>query len=237
MKKQKYFVNKGIKSVVVVMFCIILFSACTKVDNDKNSDKKEKVSTTYVTEQVGEETEPFSDSTSKDEVIVETQEANQTRSTTEALTQAPTQAPTQSNKDKALALAIELNEKNRPSKTDLKKSLSHTNYSSDDIEYAIDNCGADWNSNAVYWANELVSDISSMKMVSNSLLMIGFTQEEADYGANKCRADWYQNAINMATKIRNESYNPSKSIISNSLSLSGFTSSQINYALITLGYR
>ena len=65
----------------------------------------------------------------------------------------------------------------------LKKQLEFEGYSSAEAQYAVNNCGANWNEQAAKSAKQYMDLMSfSRKQLKDQLLYEGFTNEQAEYG-------------------------------------------------------
>lgn len=65
----------------------------------------------------------------------------------------------------------------------LKEQLEYEGYSSAEAQYAVNNCGADWNEQAAKSAKNYMELMSfSRKQLKDQLLYEGFTNEQAEYG-------------------------------------------------------
>ena len=72
------------------------------------------------------------------------------------------------------------------SKQGLAKQLEFEGFTSEEIAYAVEHCGADWKEQAVRSANEYLETFSfSKKALIDQLEFEGFTPEEAAYGAEQ----------------------------------------------------
>lgn len=72
------------------------------------------------------------------------------------------------------------------SKSGLVKQLEFEGYSTDEANYAVENCGADWNEQAVRVAESYLNAMPmSKKELVNQLKYEGFTADEAQYGADQ----------------------------------------------------
>lgn len=79
--------------------------------------------------------------------------------------------------------------------SDLYLLLYEDGYAEADIDYALDNCGADWYEAAAYIAmDEVANYYYSRAMLVETLESCGFTEDEAAYGADYCGADWAEEA-------------------------------------------
>lgn len=72
------------------------------------------------------------------------------------------------------------------SREGLITQLKFSGFTDDEATYAVDNCGADWNEQAVVKAKQYL-DIMPMSKSAliTQLVFEGFTQEQAEYGASK----------------------------------------------------
>ena len=68
----------------------------------------------------------------------------------------------------------------------LKEQLEYEGFLDDEVEYALDNCDANWNEQAVLAANGYleVMPLSKQRLIEQ-LEYDGFTREQAEYGASK----------------------------------------------------
>ena len=68
----------------------------------------------------------------------------------------------------------------------LKEQLEYEGYTSDQATYGADNCGADWNEQAVKCAKSYLDSMSfSRDELISQLEYEGFTRAQAEYGAAK----------------------------------------------------
>lgn len=76
-------------------------------------------------------------------------------------------------------------------------------YSMEDAVYAADNCGADWNQNALLTAQEILAEqpaeysgyFSYAGLVDWLVTYRYFTEDQARYAADNCGADWNEQAL------------------------------------------
>lgn len=67
----------------------------------------------------------------------------------------------------------------------LYEQLKYERYSDEEAKYAVDNCGANWNSQAAKAAKDYLKFMSfSRKDLIDQLVFDGFTREQAEYGVN-----------------------------------------------------
>ena len=72
------------------------------------------------------------------------------------------------------------------SKKGLISQLEFEGYTTAEATYAVNNCGADWNEQAVRVAKNYLNTMSfSKKGLIDQLIFEGFTNSEAEYGANE----------------------------------------------------
>lgn len=121
--------------------------------------------------------------------VVESTTQATTEATTEA-TKATTEATTEEQASigqrNALSKAISYLDYTAFSKEGLRKQLEYEGFEADDIEYAIENCDADWKEQAVKKAHEYLNYTSFSKDgLIDQLKYEGFTDEEAEYGADQ----------------------------------------------------
>ena len=65
----------------------------------------------------------------------------------------------------------------------LIRQLKFEGFSDSDTKYGVDNCGANWNKQAVKKAKEYLSVMSfSRDRLIEQLKFVGFTQSQAEYG-------------------------------------------------------
>ena len=153
---------------------------------------------------------------------------------TEAVESVPlTTAPSSTNE--ALAKAKLLLKEEPYSKIALIYYLKNMNYSDSDATYAVENCGANWNLQALrkaeYYAT-FKNDVSKNRYISD-LENEYFTHEEAVYAANNVNVDWYNNALTLAIYYdRNPDWSDyySRSSMINHIELNGFTHEESVYA-------
>lgn len=118
----------------------------------------------------------------------------------------------------------------------LISQLEFEEYSTEDATFAVDNCGADWNEQAVRKAKSYL-DFSAFSYsgLINQLEFEEFTPEEAQYGVDNCGADWNEQAVKKAKSYLDFS-SFSKSSLINQLEFEGFTHEQAVYGAEQNGY-
>ena len=68
----------------------------------------------------------------------------------------------------------------------LRQQLDYEEFTAEQCQYAIDNCGADWNEQAAKSAEQYLSFSSfSRQGLIDQLMYEGFTQEQAEYGVTQ----------------------------------------------------
>ena len=71
------------------------------------------------------------------------------------------------------------------SKKGLIRQLEFEGYSTTEATYAVNNCGANWNEQAVRVAKNYLNTMGFSKQgLIDQLIFEGFTDDEATYGAN-----------------------------------------------------
>ena len=84
----------------------------------------------------------------------------------------------------------------------LISQLEFDGYDNKDAVFAVDNCGADWNEQAVLKAKSYLDySAFSYSGLVDQLEYEDFTREQAEYGADNCGADWNEQAV-----LKAESY-------------------------------
>lgn len=103
--------------------------------------------------------------------------------TTEAVAEAPADEPTLGEKN-ALQSAKSYLDYSAFSAKGLKEQLEFEGYSSDEAQYAVDHCGADWMEQAALSAKQYMDYSSfSKQALIEQLEFEGFTHEQAEHGA------------------------------------------------------
>ena len=119
---------------------------------------------------------------------------------------------------------------------DLVEQLEYEGYSHEEAVYGADNCGADWNDEALESAMSYIgySAFSYVDLVER-LEYEQFTHEQAVYGADNCGADWFQEAAECAESyIKYSSF--SREELLDQLLYDGFTQEQAEYGVQSVGY-
>ena len=125
-----------------------------------------------------------------------TEEATTEEATTEATTEVTTEPePEETTEAEPEATTGQLNALDKAldyldytafSKKGLRSQLEYEGFKDDEIDYAIENCGADWKEQAVKKAEEYLDFTSfSKEGLIDQLEYDGFTEKQAKYGADK----------------------------------------------------
>lgn len=118
----------------------------------------------------------------------------------------------------------------------LVAQLEFSGFENADAVYAADNCGADWNGQAVSKAKNYLYAMSfSYKGMIEQLEFDHFTKEEATYGADNCQADWNEQAVKKAEDYLNIMPFSRDGLIEQ-LVFDGFSREQAEYGASQNGY-
>lgn len=120
----------------------------------------------------------------------------------------------------------------------LIKQLEFEGYSNEAATYAANNCGADWNQQAVKSGKSYLSAGSgfSQSGLIKQLEFEGYTSDQASHGANNCGADWNNEAAKSASNYMSSGMNFSRDGLIGQLLFEGFTQPQAEYGVSTVGY-
>ena len=122
------------------------------------------------------------------------------------------------------------------SREGLIKQLEYEKYSNADAVYAVDNCGADWNAEAVEAAKSYLEIMSfSRAGLIKQLEYDGFTTQQATHGADSSGADWNAEAVE-AAKSYLELMSFSRQGLIDQLKYDGYTDAQAEYGVTGAGY-
>lgn len=154
------------KKLILISLCAVLclsFCACKGNGDESSSDNTTAPASTAATTASSSDAKKASDS---------------------AETTANESSPFESAKEAAVAEAKGFLEKANYSYTGLYNELLYMGYAEEDAKYGVDNCGADWNEQAIKRAKALASqgDYTEENLVEK-LESEGFTQEQASIGA------------------------------------------------------
>ena len=121
----------------------------------------------------------------------------------------------------------------------LIEALVEEGYSQEDAAYGVDNCGADWNEQAVKaaknWIEECDHHISYKSTIHYLAQIADFTLEQATYGADNCGIDWKKQAAELA--IECEKSGDTYFDVIDYLEYEGFTPEEVEYgAFIAFGH-
>lgn len=118
----------------------------------------------------------------------------------------------------------------------LIQQLEFEGFTEEDATYAANNCGADWNEQAVMSAKSYLetSAFSYSGMISQ-LEFEEYTTEQATYGADNCNADWNEQAAKSAKSYLDMSSFSRDGLIEQ-LEFEGFTNEQAVYGVEANGY-
>ena len=109
--------------------------------------------------------------------------------------------------------------------------LVYEGYTESEAKAAVDNCGADWNEQALGKAKSyLRTSAFSYSGLKEQLEYEDFTDAQAQYGVDNCGADWNEQAVKKAKSYMNLK-NYSRSELIEQLEFEGFTSSQAQYGV------
>lgn len=111
-------------------------------------------------------------------------------------------------------------------------------FSAEEAEYGAENCGANWNEEAVKAAKmclELETKVNfsySKKELSKSIeRQWKFTPEQVSYGVENCGADWNKQAENYVKLMLDKNPNIKKEQIVKTLTNKGFNKEEINHGI------
>lgn len=119
---------------------------------------------------------------------------------------------------------------------ELVEQLEYEKYSHEDAVYGADNCGADWNEQAVKKAMSYIDYSSfSYQGLIEQLEFDGFSYVEAIHGADNCGANWNEQAAKKAKSYMDYTYFSRQDLI-DQLVFEGFTQEQAEYGVQSVGY-
>ena len=109
-------------------------------------------------------------------------------------------------------------------------------FSSSEIDYAIKNCGANWNEQALLKAkNYLEYSAFSESGLKDQLDYEGFSSSQVDYGVKNCGANWNEQAAKKAEDYM-DTMDFSKQGLIDQLLFEGFTEAQAEYGAESVGF-
>lgn len=118
----------------------------------------------------------------------------------------------------------------------LSDQLEYEGFTADECQYAIDNCGADWNEQALGAAKDyLDSSAFSYEGLRQQLDYEEFTAEQCQYAIDNCGADWNEQAAKSAEQYLSFSSFSRQGLI-DQLIYEGFTQEQAEYGVTQNGY-
>lgn len=86
------------------------------------------------------------------------------------------------------------------SQSHIRQWMEHDQFTEEEINYALDNCGVDFAFEALERAREIDAEKNVSERYLCSLLEDeGFSHDEASYAAAYCGADWVSEATNIAS--------------------------------------
>ncbi|MCD8317307.1 MAG: Ltp family lipoprotein [Eggerthellaceae bacterium] len=113
----------------------------------------------------------------------------------------------------------------------LVQILENDGFTTEEAEYAADNCGADWNEQALTTAQVyLDSGIYSRQSLIEALLDDGYTEDQAEYAADNCGVDYTQQAMRAAEDLVNKTPDISHDDLIAELTNYGFTEDEADSA-------
>lgn len=121
------------------------------------------------------------------------------------------------------------------SREGLITQLEFEKFPNEDAIYAADNCGADWNEQAVKKAKSYLDTTSfSYQGLIEQLEYEKFTSDQAKYGVDNCGADWNEQAVEKAKSYLEISSFSRQGLI-DQLEFEGFTHDQAVHGVTTVG--
>ena len=107
------------------------------------------------------------------------------------------------------------------------------NFSEEEIEYAIENCGVNWKEEALEWANENCYDeyMTPNRLRENLLYGGEFKSNEIEYAIENFKIDWKESAIYNLWTTYDEGLYTKAGIIAYLVDECGFTNEQATYAI------
>lgn len=153
---------------------------------------------------------------------------------TETTSPSPTSTPTVSQQN-ALESARRYLDYTYFSHDGLIDQLEYEEFSTEDATWAADNCGADWNAQALGKAQDYLDYTPfSYTGLIGQLEYEGFTTEQATYAADSCGADWNEQAAKKAQDYLDYSSFSRDGLIGQ-LEYEGFTHDQAVYGVDSVG--
>lgn len=113
--------------------------------------------------------------------------------------------------------------------------LEYEGYTTEDATWAVDNCGADWNEQAIRKAENYVDTMAfSYSGLIDQLEYEGFTTEQATYGVDNITVDWNEQAAKKAQSYLDFT-DFSRQELVDQLLYEGFTQEQAQYGVTQVG--
>lgn len=211
--KHNSIVTSAAKAVIMGIIIILAFTSCTVPDLSSDSSTPSTTSLDAgVSANAPVESEPS-------EVVEEEPDANLTTGQKNVL---------KSAKNYLSFMAF--------SRDGLISQLEFEGYENADAVYAADNCGADWNEQAVLKAKNYLDTMAfSYSGMVEQLEFEKFTHEQAEYGADNCGADWNEQAALKAKSYLDLMPFSHDSLVTQ-LEFDGFTEEQAEYGAKQNGY-
>ncbi|WP_295618243.1 Ltp family lipoprotein [uncultured Intestinimonas sp.] len=114
--------------------------------------------------------------------------------------------------------------------------LEFEGYTTQEAQYAVAKCGADWNEQALKKAGSYLDySAFSYSGLFDQLSYEGFLPEQAQYAVDNCGADWNEQAAKKAQTYLDFSSFSREGLI-NQLLYEGFTQEQAEYGVTAVGY-
>lgn len=114
--------------------------------------------------------------------------------------------------------------------------LESESFTHSEAVFAVENCGADWNEQALLRAKECLNLVAiSYSGMVKQLQSEKFTYTQAIYGADNCGADWNEQAALCAKELRAYRFT-SRSTVIEKLQSEGFTYAQAVYGADQNGF-
>ncbi|MCM1507010.1 MAG: Ltp family lipoprotein [Ruminococcus flavefaciens] len=206
-KPKKRTVLQFVLSFIIYFIAIFLAPTSSNHENDSMSDVSvanttistsitDETTTTktttlpVTTSSVSETTQTTTTSTTTSTTITATSTTTSTTSlttNTTTSTKTTTTTTTKSSKETALNRALEFIDGDGYSYIGLIDILEFVGYTHEDAVYAADNCGADWNQEAVESAKSYLEifDFSKERLIQQLIGGEEFTEEQAEYAASQ----------------------------------------------------
>lgn len=114
--------------------------------------------------------------------------------------------------------------------------LEFEGYTTQEAQYAVAKCGADWNEQALKKAGSYLDySAFSYSGLFDQLSYEGFLPEQAQYAVDNCGADWNEQAAKKAQSYLDFSSFSREGLI-DQLLYEGFTQEQAEYGVTAVGY-